>query len=248
MSALDGRVAVVTGGSRGIGRAIAIALSRKGARVALSFREKETLGREVESLLRSEGREAVAFRCDVASPEDVSAFFRSVESALGPVDVLVNNAAVAHDGLFIFMEPAKWDHVLSVNLDGAYRCTREVARGMMVRRWGRVINIVSLSGIMGVAGQANYSASKAGLIGLTLSLSRELAPHGILVNAVVPGLIETDLIASMPREALEKHLERIPLGRVGTPEEVASLVSFLATEDASYISGQVIGVTGGFLG
>ncbi len=241
---LDGRVAIVTGGTRGIGRAVVRALAMDGATVVLTGRDQarvEEAAREVEA----GGGQAVGVVAEMTKVEDIQRLVADAQQRSGRIDLLVNNAGITRDGLLIRMKDADWEEVIGVNLRAAFQATRAVARVMMRQRSGRIVNISSTAGAMGTAGQANYAAAKAGLIGLTKSTARELAHWGILVNAVAPGLVETDLTAPLSGEAREQYIGQIPLKRMGTPAEVAEVVRFLASDGASYITGQVIHVNGG---
>lgn len=241
---LEGRVAVVTGGSRGIGRAVATSLAEDGASVVVSGRDAarvEAEAKELEAL----GIPVLAVAGDVGKREDVDRLVDLARERFGRIDILVNNAGITRDALLVRMKDADWDQVLDVNLRGAFLMIRAVAKVMMRQRGGRIINIASAAGAMGNAGQVNYSAAKAGLIGLTKAAARELAHWGILVNAVAPGLIDTDMTAGLPAEAREALLAQIPLKRIGVAREVAEVVRFLAGDGASYVTGQVIHVNGG---
>ena len=238
------RVAFVTGASRGIGRATALSLCRVGFDIVVASPEIER-NEEVAAEIRACSGEAMTVNLDVTSPDSVKEAFAKALKDRGRIDVLVNNAGITRDGLAVRMKPSDWDLVLAINLNGAFRCVQAVLPGMMRNRWGRIINIASVVGQAGAVGQANYAASKAGLIGLTKSLAQEMASRGITVNAVAPGYIETDMTKVLPEEVKEKILAAVPLGRIGKPEDVAAAVKFLASEDAAYITGQVLAVNGG---
>ncbi|MDQ2668705.1 MAG: 3-oxoacyl-[acyl-carrier-protein] reductase [Gemmatimonadota bacterium] len=240
---LTGKVALVTGSTRGIGRAIAETLAEAGARVAVVGREQERAAAVAAEL----GGGAMGFGTDVSDPASVVALVEAVEAAFGQIDVLVNNAGLTRDNILFRIKDDDWDMVLDANLRGAFVAIRATARGMMKRRWGRIINIASIVGITGNKGQANYAASKAGLIGLTKSVAKELGSRNILVNAVAPGFIETDMTAAMTPEARAALSAQIPLDRLGKVQDIASVVAFLASEHASYITGQVLVVDGGMV-
>ena len=243
---LSGRVALVTGASQGIGRACALRLAKSGATVAVAARNKEKLDEVVAEIVAA-GGQAAAFVLDVADEEQIKVAFKAVIAQFGKIDILVNNAGITRDQLVMRMKRADWDAVLHTNLTSAYLCTQQVTSSMLKQRWGRIVNITSVFGQMGQAGQANYAASKAGLIGLTMAIARELASRSITCNAVAPGFIDTPMTEVLSAELKESALKTIPLGRTGTPEEVAHAVAFLASEEAGYITGHVLAVNGGLL-
>jgi 3-oxoacyl-[acyl-carrier protein] reductase len=238
------RVAFVTGASRGIGRATALTLCRAGFDIVVASPEIER-NEEVAAEIRACSGEAMTVNLDVTSLDSVKESFAKTLKDKGRIDVLVNNAGIARDGLAVRMKQADWDLVLRINLDGAFLCIQQVLPSMMRNRWGRIVNISSVVGQAGSAGQANYAASKAGLIGLTKALAQEMASRGITVNAVAPGYIATDMTKELPEEVKQKILSSVPLGRMGRPEDVAAAVKFLASEDAAYITGHVLAVNGG---
>jgi len=240
---LMGRIALVTGGSRGIGRAIADTLHAAGAGVVILDRDAE----RAPITAREIGDDVCAMIADVRDPGQIAAALASVEETCGPIDILVNNAGVTKDSLLVRMSDEDWDTVLDVNLRGVFLLTRAVARGMMKRRWGRIINIASVVGLMGNPGQANYAASKAGLIGFTKAVARELASRNVLVNAIAPGFIDTDMTNTLTEAQRTTLLDQIPLGRLGGPEDIARAVVFLASDHADYITGQVLVVDGGMV-
>lgn len=240
---LEGQVAVVTGSTRGIGRAIANRLYAAGAKVAIVGRQADA----AQTVAQTLGERAAGFGCDVAERSQVDALIESVEKTLGPIGILVNNAGITRDNLLLRLSDEDWDSVLDANLKGAFLLTRAVLKGMMKRRAGRIINITSIVGLIGNKGQANYAASKAGLIGFTKAVAREYASRNILVNCVAPGYIETDMTAALPPEAQGALLGQIALGRLGQPADVAGAVLFLASDLAGYVTGQVLVVDGGMV-
>lgn len=244
---LEGRVAVVTGGGRGIGRAIAQRLGAEGAKVAVTYRSNDEAAQETARLVREAGGECETFKGDVSDSGDVKRVFDGVAEAFGPVEVLVNNAGTTRDNIMLRMKEEEFDEVLATNLKGAYNCTRAVLRGMVRSRWGRIVNVSSVVGLAGNAGQANYAASKAGLLGFTKSVAREVAERGITVNAVAPGYVETELTGTLSDPVKEQILAQVPTGRFGEPEEIAEVVAFLAGGGAGYVTGQTITVDGGMV-
>jgi len=240
------RVALVTGASQGIGHACALALAREGASVVVAARNQAKLD-ELVAEITSQGGKAAAFAMDVADEDQVKSAIKSAIAHFGKIDILVNNAGITRDQLVMRMKRADWDAVLATNLTSAYLCIQSVIPSMLKQRWGRIINITSVFGQMGQAGQANYAASKAGLIGLTMAIAREVASRSITCNAVAPGFIETSMTAALSEEFKQTAVKQIPLGRVGKPEDVASAVCFLASEEASYITGHTLNVNGGML-
>jgi 3-oxoacyl-[acyl-carrier protein] reductase len=241
---MQNRIAFVTGASRGIGRACALALAAAGARVVVAARQRDKL-EQVAAEIRAAGSEAFVAEMDLSAADSIRAAFNAASKDFGRIDILVNNAAITKDGLAMRMKQQDWDSVLATNLTGAFLATQQVLLAMMRERWGRIINITSIVAEAGNAGQANYAASKAGLIGLTKSLAQEMASRGITVNAVAPGFIDTDMTSGLAPELKDKILAAIPLKRLGTPEDVAAAVRFLASEDAAYITGHVLNVNGG---
>lgn len=241
---MNNRIAFVTGASRGIGKACALALSEAGARVVLAARSADKL-QELAAEIRSSGREAYVVDLDLASESSIKSAFSKAASEFGAAEILVNNAGITRDGLALRMKRDDWDAVLDTNLTGSFLCIQQVLQPMMRARWGRIINITSVVGEMGNAGQVNYAASKAGLIGVTKSLAQEIGSRNITVNAVAPGFVETDMTGVLPAEVRDRMLAMIPLKRIGRPEDVAAAVQFLASEGAAYVTGHVLDVNGG---
>lgn len=244
---LNNKVALITGGSRGIGRAMALELAKNGANIAISYVNNEPKAKEVIDEAKSYGVKAIAIKANVAIGEDVQQMIKQVEKELESIDILVNNAGVTRDNLLIRMKEEDWDEVMDTNLKGTFLCTKAVARSMMKKRYGKIINIASVVGVMGNAGQGNYSASKAGVIGFTKSMAKELASRGIRVNAIAPGFIQTDMTDVLSEDVKEAMLKAIPLNSLGDPKDIANLVVFLSSESSDYITGQVINVDGGMV-
>jgi len=243
---VEGRVALVTGASQGIGRTCALVLAAAGAKVALCARNQEKLD-QIAAEIVAQGGEATAFKVDVANEEEIKAGVKAVIAHFGKIDILVNNAGVTRDQLVMRMKRADWDDVMNTNLTAPFLLTQAVIGSMLKQRWGRIVNITSIFGQIGQAGQANYASSKAGLIGLTMAVAREVASRNITVNAVAPGWIETAMTSALPDELKDSMLKNIPLGRAGSDVDVAHAVKFLASEEAGYITGEVLKVNGGIL-
>jgi 3-oxoacyl-[acyl-carrier protein] reductase len=246
---LAGKVAVVTGGSRGIGRAICLRFAEMGARVVINYVSRPDAAEETKAQIEAHGGECLLVKFDVASTSEVQSAFKQITADLGRIDILVCNAGITRDGLLATMKEEDWDQVMAVNLKGAFNCIKAGCRPMMKQRWGRIIIITSVVGFAGNAGQANYAAAKAGLVGLTRSTARELASRFITVNCIAPGYIDTDMTGELPETVKEKILSEIPLGILGEPEDIAGAAAYLTSDDAKYVTGQAIHVNGGmFMG
>ena len=244
---LANKTALVTGASRGIGRAVAIELARAGARIAVNYAGNHAAAEEVVALIESAGGEAFPVQADVGDAAAVSAMVKAVMERFGTIDILVNNAGITRDNLIMRMKEEEWDAVMHTNLKGIFNCTKVVSRLMMKQRYGRIVNMTSVVGVMGNAGQSNYAAAKAGVIGFTKSMAKELASRNINVNAVAPGFISTDMTANLPEQAKADLMVQIPLQKLGTPEDVAAAVLFLVSPGADYITGQTLHVDGGMV-
>ncbi|MCF6464633.1 3-oxoacyl-[acyl-carrier-protein] reductase [Clostridium sp. Cult2] len=244
---LVGKNALVTGASRGIGKEIALELSKHGVNVAISYINNKEKAQEVVDGIKKNGINGMAIKADISKEEDVANMVEIINAEWGPIDILVNNAGITKDNLLIRMKTEEWDDVIGTNLKGTYLCTKYVVRGMMKKRYGKIINIASVVGITGNFGQGNYSASKAGVIGFTKSMAKELASRGINVNAVAPGFIETDMTEILKKDIKDSLVKSIPMGRIGTPKDIANIVVFLASEKSDYITGQIINVDGGMV-
>lgn len=247
MRKLGGKVAVVTGASRGIGRAIALKLAEEGAKVVVNYSGSQAKAEEVVAMIQENGGEAIAVQASVSQTEEVTALMDAAVKTYGSLDILVNNAGITRDNLIMRMKEDEWDDVLNTNLKGVFLCTKAVTRQMMKQRAGRIINISSIVGVAGNAGQANYVAAKAGVIGLTKTTAKELASRNILVNAIAPGFIETEMTEQLPEDIKQGMLTQIPLAKLGQPEDIAKAVAFLASEDANYMTGQTLHIDGGMV-
>lgn len=244
---LKDKVAFITGASRGIGQAIAVAMAKEGAKIVINYSGNEALANDTLAMVREAGSDGIVVRGDVSNAADVTAMVAEAHEKMGRIDILVNNAGVTRDGLLLRMKEEDWDFVLDINLKGTFLVTKEVSRIMMKQRYGRIINISSVSGVMGNIGQANYSASKAGVIGFTKTCAREFASRGIVVNVIAPGFVNTDMTVGLPDAIKEGMKTQIPLGRMGEVEEIAKATIFFASEGASYVTGQVLHVDGGLV-
>jgi 3-oxoacyl-[acyl-carrier protein] reductase len=244
---LDGNVAIITGASRGIGRSVAIELAKLGAKVVINYAGNEAAAEEVKNIIVAAGGQGIVVKADVGDVEAVDAMVKETINTFGKIDILVNNAGITRDNLLMRMKEEDWDAVMNINLKGVFVCTKAVSRIMMKQKAGKIINMTSVVGLMGNAGQANYAAAKAGVIGFTKSMAKELASRGITVNAIAPGFISTDMTAVLSDQVKTELTEKIPAGRLGSPEDVAAAVTFLASDSANYITGQTLNVDGGML-
>ncbi|SFL87831.1 3-oxoacyl-[acyl-carrier-protein] reductase [Pelosinus propionicus] len=244
---LDGKVAIITGASRGIGRSVAIELAKLGAKVVINYAGNEAAAEEVKNIIVAAGGQGIVVKADVGDVEAVDAMVKETINTFGKIDILVNNAGITRDNLLMRMKEEDWDAVMNINLKGVFVCTKAVSRIMMKQKSGKIINMTSVVGLMGNAGQANYAAAKAGVIGFTKSMAKELASRGITVNAIAPGFISTDMTAVLSDQVKTELTEKIPAGRLGSPEDVAAAVTFLASDSANYITGQTLNVDGGML-
>jgi 3-oxoacyl-[acyl-carrier protein] reductase len=241
----EGRVALITGASRGIGRAIAVELGSKGCRVAINYQNSEAAAEETRRAIQASGGEAIVVRADVSDSGEVKKLFETVNKELGPVEILVNNAGITRDNILMRMTDEEWDVVLRTNLNSVYYCARAAIRSMLKARFGRIVAVSSVSGLVGNAGQVNYAAAKAGILGIVKSIAREAGSRGVTANVIAPGYVETDMTAALAEAAKTAILARIPAGRYGAPEDIAKAAVFLVSDDASYINGQVLAVDGG---
>jgi len=244
---LKDKIAIVTGGSRGIGRAIALKLASLGAKVVVNYRVNAEAAQEVVEAIKAQGGEAIAVQADVRNADDAKRLVQTAQSTYGRLDILVNNAGIHRDNLLVRMSEEDWDAVMDTNLRGTFNCTKAAMRPMMKQRYGRIVNITSVSGLAGNPGQANYSAAKAGLVGFTKAVAKEVGPRKITVNAIAPGYITTDQTAYLPEEWKAKAIEMTPLGRAGSPEDIANAVAFLVSDEAGFVTGVVLRVDGGLV-
>lgn len=244
---LDGKVAIVTGASRGIGRSVAIELAKAGAKVVINYAGNTAAAESVKETIEAEGGQAIVCQADVADANSVDDMVKQTVESFGRIDILINNAGITRDGLLMRMKESDWDAVMNTNLKGVFNCTKAVSRIMMKQKSGNIVNMTSVVGLMGNAGQSNYSAAKAGVIGFTKSMAKELAPRGITVNAIAPGFITTDMTAVLSDQVKNDLADKIPLGRLGEPEDISKAVLFLVSGSANYITGQTINIDGGMV-